>query len=117
MLKAIRIDESTDKHVLADWFESFAAALRDGRATPAIGTPAGVVTKFGRVWAVNVNAEFLDTTPDEPAQKCAFQKAMAGTRSRAGRHVEAKRDAERARTPHAPAKRSQESAIGRSRNA
>jgi hypothetical protein len=115
MLKAIRIDQSTDKHVLADYFESFAKALRDGRATPAIAE--GAVTKFGRIWSINVNAEFCDTTPDEPAQKRAFQKAMAGARRRAGRHLETAGDIERSRTPSTYAKRSQESAAGRSCNA
>jgi hypothetical protein len=117
MLKALRIDESTDKHALADFFESFAKALRDGRATPAIGNSVGVVTKFGRIWSVNLNSEFLDTTPDEPSQKRAFQKAMAGARRRAGRHVETARDIAQSRTPSAYAKRSQESATGRSRSA
>jgi hypothetical protein len=117
MLKAVRVDENADKFVLADYFESFAKALREGRATPAFGHPAREVTKFGRVWSVNVNAKFLDTTPDEAAQKRAFQKAMAGARHRAARHLETARDIAQSRTPSAYAKRSQESATRRSRSA
>jgi hypothetical protein len=38
------------------------------------------------------------STPDEPAQKRAFQKAMAGARRRAGRHLETARDIAQSRT-------------------
>jgi hypothetical protein len=58
MFRAIRVDENTDKHVLADYFESFAKALRNGCATPAIGNSLGELTRFGRVWSVSINAEF-----------------------------------------------------------
>jgi hypothetical protein len=117
MFKAIRVDENTDKHVLADYFESFAKALRDGRATPSFGNPSGTVTKFGRTWTIHMNAEFLDTTPEDPAQKREFQKAMAGARRRAGSNIETASDIAQSRARSACAKGSQESATSRSRNA